>query len=127
MYPLIIAALDPHLSVILDHAIAALGVLLGIVVPVLGAYLVMLIKKKTGLELSAQAEAKLQGALLDGVSFAEEWARKKVVSGEEKPASAQKLDAALKFVKDELERLGLTDIAEEKLRDMLEAKLGLTR
>jgi hypothetical protein len=126
MNTIFLAALEPHLSVVLDHLIAALAVVLGIVAPFIGAYLVLVLKKKTGLELSKDLEDKFQKALLDGIAYAEEWAHKKLAAGET-PASAEKLDKALTFVEAELTRLGIPAMAQDKLKALLEAKLGITR
>jgi hypothetical protein len=116
--------MSPYLQVLLPH-------LLDIVVTVVGVGLIPLahfaykrFSAWLGIKITAEQEAMLDQVLLRGVGHAEQWAKVKLKSEGAKPPSAEKLDAALKFVEEELKRLGYEDLAKEKLQKLLEAKLG---
>lgn len=75
-------------------------------------------------DMSAQSEAQLDAVLRQALLFAEEKARTAVKTDPATlPGGAQKLNTALKFATDELHRLGLDQLAADKLAALLEAKL----
>lgn len=68
----------------------------------------------------------LNEAAVNGVAYAEEWARKKLKTGAEVTGES-KLEQALAYVLKELEDAGYKKMAEDKLIKLIEAKLGAER
>jgi hypothetical protein len=72
------------------------------------------------------AAETLDGLLTNGVSYAEEKARQALNAGTE-VTSSSKLETAIEFVVEELDRLGYPEMAKEKLTQYIEAKLSAER
>jgi hypothetical protein len=122
-----LAALNPMVAVALDNLIQ-LAVFVAVpVVAVLGFKLIKYLETKLGINIDDAYEAKLQEIMHSGVLRAGEWARSKVALGEGAPESAKKMEAAIEFVKAELERQGYDKMAEDKIRMLLEAALASKR
>lgn len=119
--------MNPFLSVVLEHLLPIVAAAVGIVVIALAKKAVNVFETKTSIEISDQHEALLAGLLEKAVARGEEWAHGKVKLGESAPTGAQKLDQALDFAVSEAERLGLDVKAEEHLKKLIEAQLGLVR
>lgn len=120
-------AVNPYLSVVLDHLLQLVIFLATPVLLVLAAKGVKYLEEKFGVDLDEKYEAKLQDILKSGVLRAGEWARAKVKAGEPLPAGAEKLNTALEFVKAELDRLGYDEMVEDKLKALIEAALAKTK
>lgn len=85
--------------------------------------LIVYLEKKWGFEMDDEMEGKLNEVIRRAVSYAEEKAMKAVRTGDDIPDGAKKLDHALEFAISEAERMGLTQLAREKLAELIEAHL----
>jgi hypothetical protein len=104
------------------------------VFPAIGMFLYAVAKRgievfeaKTGYDISAQQERLLYSALDKGIAYAEEQARKSFTEAGKKMTGLQKLDTASRFVMEMADTYGLDDLAEEKVRKLLEAQLNNSR
>lgn len=113
--------MNPYIALILQFIIPPLAaVLIAALISVAHA-----VAKKYGLESSLLAGDKLDGVLQKAVGYAEEWALGKAKTDPSKmPAGADKLSKALEFAKAEMDRLGLEQMAEQKIQDLIHAHLG---
>lgn len=114
------------LASILDHLIPLIAAALAVVVPFLARKWLSVLSDKMGLEITKQQEEALAQAIQKAILYAEEWARGRIKQGE-KPSGADKLEKATAFVEAEIERLGLDELAKEKVSALIEAYLGLSR
>lgn len=98
--------------------------------PLLGsaatALVLWLLKKKFNLQISAEQEKLLADILHKAISFAEEWARKQVKSGESTPTGVEKLQRATEFAKKEVARVGIK-LSDKQVDDLLHSALGVLR
>lgn len=107
---------------------ALIPLLSAIVLPIL----LMLLKRgldafeaKTGLEVNVNQQRMLEELIAKGIAYAEEQARKAAGDGKELKG-ADKLEAALDFVKAAAKALGLS-VDGDTLAKLIEAKLFETR
>lgn len=98
--------------------------------PLLGtavtALVLWLLRSKLKLQISAEQEKLLADILHKAISFAEEWARSRVKSGEAAPSGAEKLQQATEFAKKEVARVGIK-LSDTQVDSLLHAALGTLR
>ena len=108
-----------------------------IVVPLLGAlllgfvcYLVRAsakyVEKRFSLDVEDRILQRADSLVERGILYAEEWALKKLKSGEDKPSGEDKLVQAVEFVRKEAEQCGLEDwvvLRGESLGRLVESKI----
>jgi hypothetical protein len=82
--------------------------------------------KKWGIELSAEQDRQLKGALSFGVSYAEEWAKKAKKEGKMATGS-EKMDKALEAVYLVLDQENIKMYARDELQKLAEALLNASR
>ncbi len=113
--------MNPYVSLILQYLLPPLATLfVAALIAVAHA-----IAKKYGLESSLLSDGKLDSAIQKGVGFAEEWAlNKSKIDPSKMPSSSDKLTKAIEFAKAEMDRLGLEQLAEQKIEDLIHAHLG---
>lgn len=117
--------MNPILAAILENVLPVLFLIFTPLLGVLGSWLLLKLKQKTGLSISAEQEKMLDGAIEKGVGFAEQWALNKSKVPADAPDGAQKLDKALEFISDFTKKQGLQDKAKDELVKLIEARLGL--
>lgn len=100
--------------------------LVGLVVLALAGLAYKKLSTKWHFELSATQLDMVETILGRGVAYAEQWASKRTAAGV-KPTGNAKLDAALAMAKSEMAAHGLPAMAEERLKQLLEAKLGVDK
>lgn len=105
--------------------------LLGILTPLIGALatfvvnrLVTVLRDRYNVQLQSDSYDKLLDVVDHGIHYAAEQAAK---AGDKKLSSSEKLGHAASFANDQIKRLGLPDIAEEKLKALIEARLSMKR
>lgn len=84
-------------------------------------------EKKTKIDIPAAQEELLMKLAEKGIGLAEEKAHQAVKKGATKLEGPEKLEVALKFVAKMAKEYKLPEMAEDKLADYVEAKLGLAR
>lgn len=82
---------------------------------------------KTKIDIPAQTEAMLFSWADMGIGLAKEKSHQAVKKGAGKLKGPEKLEIALGFVIDLAEEHGYKNLAENKIKDYIEAKLGLDR
>jgi hypothetical protein len=101
------------------------------VVGILGAYLstkaIKFFEKKTKIDIPAATEKTIFEWADKGVSYAHEKAHQAAQAGGRKLNGNEKLNIALQFVSDLVQKHNLDAIAEERLRRYIESKLGEKR
>lgn len=114
-------------EVLLAHLVEVVGSIVLIVVPVL----VRAAIQKWGAKLAAEKRLAIQrlvdGVLGGAVAYAEEQAKKALHDGGERTPGAEKLGKALEYAQTQLIQSGVSDIAQDELVKLLEAKLHLQR
>ena len=118
-----------YLKVILEN-------ILPVVMPVLGAFLLYLLRagikyleKKFDFDVEQGLETKAEDLLRSGMAYAEEWAYKQAKEGE-RPSGADKMDKALEFINEQGKSLGMDAWLEKQgdgLARRIESKLGMAR
>jgi len=103
-------------QVLLEHA---LQLTIAIVLPV-AMHLINQQLKQRKLEFLSGVVDK---AVLGGVHYAEEQARKALNDGKEKTPAALKLDMALDYAQAQLQQSGYDQVARDKLIQLIESKL----
>jgi len=117
--------MNPYVAFLIQDL---LPVILTFVVPILGAVIVWVLRKiheKTGIDIDAAQQQMLIDAIDHGIGFAEQWALNQSKVTGTPPDGAAKLDAAVKFVLEALDKLGITGKARDELVKLIEARLGL--
>jgi hypothetical protein len=111
--------LDFLLQLVTPIAIAVITALAGIAV------------RKWGRKLDADKQEAIirltDGIITSGLSFAEEQGRKALRVDKVKTESADKLQSAVDYVKQQLDASGLPQVAEDELVKLIEAKLHQER
>jgi len=95
----------------------------GIAAPVI-SYLVITLLKKKNIVVDA---ALVDGLVEKGINFAEEQAAKALKTGQKPDASAAKMQTAINAVDLLLEQFKLKKLASDKLKVLIESKLGAAR
>jgi hypothetical protein len=110
-----------------DPLVDTLALLLSTVfISLLGVGLAWL-KKKWNIDAGESVEKALQSIIERGIGYAAEKAHKALQAGEDAPGGAQKLRDALEYVEDEVQRLGYDKLAADKLKALIESRLGVER
>lgn len=84
-------------------------------------------EEKTKIDIPKQYEDMLFGFATRGVALAEEKAHRIAKNSGEKLSGNQKVDVAMDFVRDLAKQYGLDKAAEEKVKNYIDAALGLER
>jgi len=118
-----------YLKVILENV-------LPVVMPLLGAFLLYLLRagikyleKKFDFDVEQGLETKAEDLLHSGMAYAEEWAYNQAKDGD-RPSGADKMDKALEFINEQGKSLGMDAWLEnqgESLAKRIESKLGMVR
>jgi len=108
-----------------------LPILIAIITPilvVLGRWFIKYLERKLDFDMSLEVEAQLLEYVQQGVAYAEEkaMAALKVDPAAMTPGQA-KLDKAMDYVREQIQRQGWDEIAGEKLARMIEAALNQAR
>jgi hypothetical protein len=111
-------------TVITDLAPVVLP-LVQVVVGCLVAWAVALIKKHTGVTVSAANEARLNTMADNAIGKAEQWAVNKTTGSAPPPQGSDKLNTALMTLQTAMIGSGLEGQTEAELKDLLESRLGL--
>ena len=119
--------MNPTVEVILHNLIPVVASLLLLLVPIFVKWLTAFLEKKFNFELDAAKQQQLIDLLDHGIAHAEEWANAQTTGTQPPPPSADKLNKAFAFVADEIKRTGLDVLTEQKIKDLLTARLGLKR
>lgn len=116
------------LKIILENLLPILVAVLTPILVVLGRWFIRYLEKKLDFDMSLEVEEKLLEYIHQGVSYAEEKARAALrVDPGNMTSGQEKLDAAMRYVRDQIERQGWDDMAGELLSDMIEAALNQSR
>jgi len=78
--------------------------------------------KKTGLEVSKEHRAIIEDLVRKGVAYAEEQARKKIVTSGEVPDGESKLEMAIDFVKSGAKAMGV-EVNGDNVAKLIEAQV----
>jgi hypothetical protein len=85
--------------------------------------------KKYGARLDVETKLASQdfinNIVVQGVALAEQWAKNMETEYKEKPVSNDKLLKAAQYIIEELRKKGITDIAEQEIKNRIESYLGL--
>lgn len=115
-----------YLKVVLDVLLPLVAVAaVAILTPALRG-LALGLAHKLGVDLDKGQEERLLGIVSSGIHLAEEWAHKRLAAGAEKPAGAEKLERALRYVRDEADRAGLSQWVQARgidLGQLIEARI----
>jgi len=112
---------------ILMEVVALVFSLLGLVATWLTAKGIKYFEKKTSIDVPAAYEATLAEWASKGVGLAQEKSHQQLQKLGTKLKGPEKMEVAVRFVRTMAENYGWDDIAEEKVRDYVESKLGLDR
>ncbi|MBW2710101.1 MAG: hypothetical protein JRD04_12745 [Deltaproteobacteria bacterium] len=82
--------------------------------------LLMRIWKKLGLESNATINSLIISAIKQGINYADAWA----IAQGAKPAGDKKIQIAINYILGKLKQYKIPQIAEEKIREMIEAQLA---
>jgi len=113
--------------VLLDFLVQLSAPLVTMILGVLGTWMVRKLGKKWDVEKQQAAITLTNNMVAAGVSFAEEQARKALRSDKVKTEGADKMQAAVDFVMQQLDSSGLPGIAEAELEDLIESRLHQER
>ena len=92
---------------------------LALLLMALSGLVVNAIRKKTGLQISAETETKLLKAVENGIAYAEEYAANKLKTSEVRLTGRDKLDAAIAFVLNET-----PTVSRERAELLVQAVIG---
>lgn len=112
-----------YFKVIVENVLPVVIAILTPILLLLAKRLIVYLEKKWDFDMSDKMEAALMDVISRAVVFAEEKAMAAVKTGEDIPDGAQKLDNALEYAISEMKRLGLDELAKEKLAELIESKL----
>ena len=118
-----------HLGqVCLDALLPVLATVLTGVLTALAGLAIAYLRKKWGLQITAAQEDAIDAAILDGIEYAEEQARKRLKSGSGiTTASDAKLDLAVTHAIMEMRRMGLPEMARDRIVALIEARIEQVR
>lgn len=89
--------------------------------------LVQVLEDKLGIDVADKHEALMSQLVMKGIAYAHEQGRKALKEGKPPVAGDEKKIMAVEFVADQLERMGATTFAADKLEKLVEAHLNLER
>lgn len=84
---------------------------------------IALLLKKWKIDVKSSDERMLQGSIDRGVSFTEQLARNHLRKHGVRLSGSAKMDMAIDFVLEEIDRIGLKKIAGDKIKALIESKL----
>lgn len=113
--------------VLLDFLVQLSAPIVTMILGVLGTWLVRKLTRKWDAEKQEAVIRLTDSMIAAGVSFAEEQGRKALRIDKVKTESADKMQAAVDFIKGQLDQSGLPGIAEEELKKLIEARLQRER
>ena len=113
--------------VLLDFLVQLSAPLVTMLLGVLGTWLVRKLTKKWDAEKQEAVVRLTENMVTAGVAFAEEQARKALRADKVKTESADKMQAAVDFIQDQLDSSGLPGIGEAELKKLVESKLQQER
>ena len=103
------------------QAAPIIATLLLAVISALATVAVKRIKEWTGVQVTAEQRAMFDALTTDGIHFAEEQALKALKANDPTPDSDTKMELAVKHVVDRAKAMGLPEMADEQLRQLIEA------
>ncbi len=113
-----------YLKIIGENILPVLFTILTPILILLVKRLVVYLEKKWSFKMTIEQQKKLNDLIEDSVAFAEEKAKQAMRTDPAGlPDGAKKLDTALGFAMEQIERLGLDKMAEEALAKLIESKL----
>ena len=120
----------------MEYLKVALENILPVVMPLLGAFLLYLLRagikhleRKFDFDVEQNLKNKAEDLLRSGMAYAEEWAYNQAKSGD-RPSGADKMDKALEFINEQGKSLGMETWLEkqgEGLAKRIESNLGMAR
>ncbi len=117
--------MNAYVAAIIENVLPVVIVIFTPVLLALASWLLLVLKKKTGLAISAEQQKALDGAIEKGIGFAEQWALNKAKVPADAPDGAQKLDKALELISELTKKAGLQEKAKDELTKLVEARLGI--
>lgn len=122
------AAAEPNaLSRVAELAFQILVPLLSALGAYLAHRLIAAFEKRTGIDVSERVEALLDGWVERGIHAAEEWSYKEVKAKTTKLTGSEKLELAADYVLDLIKQHGLDAWTRDKVKALIESKLGVHR
>lgn len=119
---------DESLNVAQQVLMWAGGVAVGLL-GIVGSFVLLrvnaFLKAKTGLTLGS--DEQLQAWADHAIALAEEKSRERIKRGASALAGPVKLEEAISFMLERVKERGLENVAESKLRDLVLARLGMSR
>lgn len=113
-----------YVKIVLENILPVVFLIATPILVLLVRRLVLYLEKKWNFQMSEEQKASMDRVLTGAIGYAEEKALTAVKTDPTKlPDGAKKLDAALEFAMSEIKRMGLDDLAAQKLKELLEAKL----
>lgn len=116
--------MDVVMLIVEKAVIPFLAAVLLAVLPLLLRKLVSLLEAKTKLKLSQDRKELLDKIARDAVAYAEQQALNAVTQKRGKMKSHEKAAAAVEWALSHADELGLDDVAEQAVVDLIEAKVG---
>lgn len=113
--------------VLLDFLVQLSAPIVTMILGVLGTWVVRKLGKKWDTEKQEAVIRLTENMVGAGVSFAEEQARKALRTSAVKTESADKMQTAVDFIREQLDASGLPSIGEEELKKIIEARLHRER
>jgi hypothetical protein len=114
-------------EVLLSHLVEVVASLCMVILPILIRAAINRWTKKLDADKQLAIQRLIDGILSGAVAFAEEQAKKALDAGQEKTPSAQKLDTALSYARDQIVASGVGEVSREQLEKWLEARLHMQR
>lgn len=116
-----------YVKVIGENLLPVVFTILTPILVLLARRLIAYLEKKWNFQMEESQELKLLDLISRAIAYAEEKAMAALKAGEDLPSGAQKLDSALEFAMEEIKRMGLDDMAKDKLTKLIEAALNKKR
>ncbi len=115
-------------KIVLENILPVLFTILVPIMVVLGRWFIRYLEKKLDFDMAQETEAQLMGYIRQGISYAEEKALAAVeVDPQDMTPGQAKLNNALGYVREQVERQGWDELAGEKLARLIEAALNQAR
>lgn len=117
-----------YFKVIVENATEVLFLIITGIVTMLLMWLRTYAKRKWNINITDKQFEVVNGLVDRGIDYAEEQANKWAKEGfEDRPTGATKLDAALEFVMNQVQEMGLDVVARDRLVELIEAQLPKKR
>lgn len=121
------AADDPALYTLLSTLIDIVAPVLMVLAGWIAWKLTKIFEAKTGYDVPANLEARLDAWAAQGVAYAEEQGRKALKANQDKLEMGAKKELALGYILDMAKTAGVPDLARDKLEKLVEAKVAMSR